>query len=133
MVGDKALFTQSAHKALEDANMGEAIGSVARDENVDVARVRLATTVATHDLDPELGLNGERGSTDFVEDLAALFARDALDKLIIQVKTNLGLAARENSQLTFWPSVRPKSLVLRSSRVRAPRSTRRYACLGPMP
>lgn len=76
-------------ETFEYAGMSEPVRGVARDEDVDIARVLLAAAVAPHDLDPEVGVDVMCGPADEFEELAALVARDARDKIVVKLDPNL--------------------------------------------
>lgn len=71
--------------------MGEAVGGVPRDEDVDVAGRLAATAVAAHDFDPELRIDGEGGLANGLKDLFTFRAGDARVEVVVELDSELGL------------------------------------------
>lgn len=110
-MSDHAAVPQSVHQMLEDARVREPVGRVARDEDVDVARVLVAAAVAAHDLDPELAVNGKGGVADQLEELPGLVARNARYQVIVELDAELTLARA--GLCTSHPLAGRKTVLLR--------------------
>lgn len=84
-----AARTQRMNEAFQIAGVGDAIGGIARNENVHVARRLLAASVATHDLDPKLGVDLQGCLPNKLVQLAALFAWDARYEVVVELDAEL--------------------------------------------
>lgn len=133
VVSDEALALEVADQLFDHTGVRKAVRVIAGNENVDVARVGLATTVAAHNLNPELVVNRLGGHLDGFEYLPALVTRDTLNEVVVEIKTDLLVSSGAHNALTFWPAVRPNSLVRRSWIERAPFAHRSCASFWPIP
>ncbi len=75
--------------------MSNTIRGISRDEKVDIARSLLTTSIASHDLDPELGIDLERFFSDDLVYLLAFLSRYPGDEVLVQVHADLPSADGE--------------------------------------